>query len=507
MNATLTGTQETLRRWQQDSVAFAAEVLNFPLWPHQIEVIRSPKPFKVIVAARQTGKSALVAVEALHTAFAKPGSTSLILSATEDAAKRMIATIKDLMDSAPLLGGSVIDSHKSRIALSNGSEIISLPASEKQIRGYTTTGVLILDEAAFMPEELWRAAFYTIAAVPNPKVYLCSSPWGSADHFFRRLWIEGQDRKNPDYASFQWSYKVSPKINKALLERERERTDPLTYKAEVLGEWVDDADSYFTYDEVMNAVADYPLLPPEDARGECAMGGVDYGMRFDSNALVLVSPLAPWVAGHSDNTVYYIVPWLEEHPAGSTDYASFVKRVADTSLQLGKWRLGQRKGTGYHYQALITETNGVGAMPSQELAKLMGATVRDELTYGGWNYEVVIPTATTSAYKRDAYGRLKMLLQQGRLILPRHPGLMKQLTHLRYQITQTGHLTIDTSSPAIHDDLVDALAHAVQATVKAEKRPRWSFHQRPKVAEWIETPHGIRLPKPIRAALPVIRRE
>lgn len=161
-----------------DPGRFAREVLGLELWPHQREVIASKKPFRAIAAARQTGKSTLLAAEAIRVAFTRPGSTSLLLSATADAAKRLAADVTDLLRRAGLLDAAVEEENKSRIVLHGGSKIISLPASERQIRGYTCDGVLVLDEAAFMDESLWRAAFYTVAAVRNPLVYLASTPWG-----------------------------------------------------------------------------------------------------------------------------------------------------------------------------------------------------------------------------------------------------------------------------------------------------------------------------------------
>ena len=79
-------------------MAFAAEALRVSLWDHQAEVVRDPRPFKAICAARQTGKSLLFAVVALWTAFARPGSTSLVISATEDAAKRLFRQIRDIAE-------------------------------------------------------------------------------------------------------------------------------------------------------------------------------------------------------------------------------------------------------------------------------------------------------------------------------------------------------------------------------------------------------------------------
>ena len=58
---------------------------------------------------------------------------------------------------SPLLSGSVVDEQKAQLTLSNGSRIVSVPASDKQIRGWPVD-LLIIDEAGFVAEEIWRAA-------------------------------------------------------------------------------------------------------------------------------------------------------------------------------------------------------------------------------------------------------------------------------------------------------------------------------------------------------------
>jgi len=69
-----------LRRWRDDIGAFARELLNIDLWPHRLAAAQATKPFRVIVKARQTGGSTLLAVVAIHTA--RPaGSGNMDISA------------------------------------------------------------------------------------------------------------------------------------------------------------------------------------------------------------------------------------------------------------------------------------------------------------------------------------------------------------------------------------------------------------------------------------------
>ena len=111
----------------------------------------------VIAAPRQSGKSLSLAVLALHRAFGEPETRVLIVSAGDDAAKRLLGEAARIALRSPLLSGSVLDESASRIVLSNGSAIASVPASEKAIRG-ETVDLLLVDEAVQVDPDLLLAA-------------------------------------------------------------------------------------------------------------------------------------------------------------------------------------------------------------------------------------------------------------------------------------------------------------------------------------------------------------
>jgi hypothetical protein len=111
-------------------------------------------------------------------------------------------------------------------------------------------------------------------------------------------------------------------------------------------------------------------------------------------------------------------------------------------------------GGGYDYGALVCELNGVGEMPSQILAARMA-----ELGAGN----VVEPRWTDARLKETAFGYIKLLLQQGRLELPNHPELLKQLRGLQFEQLQAGGVRIAVPERMGHDDLAMSLALAMTA--------------------------------------------
>lgn len=139
-----------------DPGAFAEQLLGAPLWDHQLDLVRSRARYRVVCAGRQVGKSRALAVMALHEAATKRDALVLLVSAGETASRRLLEECAALAGASPLLRGSVMDESKSMLVLSNGSRILSVPASIRQIRGWAVD-LLILDEAAFVDAEVWRA--------------------------------------------------------------------------------------------------------------------------------------------------------------------------------------------------------------------------------------------------------------------------------------------------------------------------------------------------------------
>src|SRR5437899_153430 len=114
--------------------------------------MRSSRPWR----RQRTGKTEAAEILAMWTAFSHRGCKVLILSAGQDAARRLTESIGARLNDNRYTRGAVVSDYATRITLTNRSEIISLPASQRQVRGYGK-GVLlvVLDEAGFMPGELW----------------------------------------------------------------------------------------------------------------------------------------------------------------------------------------------------------------------------------------------------------------------------------------------------------------------------------------------------------------
>ena len=440
----MTGTS-ALARARDDVGVFAEMLVGVPLWPHQLAFARSKARTRAACCGRQSGKSRTLAVIGLHAAFCGPDRLVLVVSATDDAAKRLLGEVASLA-SSPILAGSVVDESKSTLVLSNGSRIVSVPASERQVRGWSAD-LLVVDEACFVGEDVWKAARFTTIA-RGGRVVLASTPWGRRDRFFSVAYEAGRSRTE-GYESFHWPSTASPLVCEVVLAEWRPTMTDREFSAEVLAEWVEDQGSYFTAAELEGAVDDgLELVDPELARGLSVAGGVDWGMAHDAHALVCVGA-RDWErvaeTGRSEDDRQAVLFVTERFGTG---YSEFIDEVVEVGSRWGGLRFGR----------LVAEQNGVGQMPAAELRKRM--------TSRGFP-GVVEAFTTTAQSKADQFGAAKLLFQRGRLVLPRHPSLLRQLSALEFETAESGSVRIAVPERRGHDDVAMAFALSMGPTVAA----------------------------------------
>lgn len=464
-----------------DVEVFAQAVLGRPLWPHQVELLRSPARYRVVTAGRQSGKSTALSTEALFTAATRRNALVLVISAGEVAARRLLADAADIAQASPLLRGSVLDEQKGSLSLSNGSRILSVPASQRQIRGWPVD-LLIVDEAGFIDQDVWRAAEPAIIAKPGSRVILTSSPWGTSEHFFRSLWQRGMDQPDEQVAAWHWPSSISPLVDQVLLEQIRERETADYFAREFMAEWTDESEAFFTESELMRATADYRLTSPEELPSLISggrhvvpvVGGVDYGVARDANAVTLVGLLGPDRCG--DQRWRLFLPWLRaEFGWPWNDFLGYLTGLCRT----------------YGVRILASETNGVGAWPTDDLAQRVNGVTG------------VAAVWTDLRRKQSGFGKIKVLLQGDRLILPRHPELLSQLRALTQEQLPGGGIRISVPERSGHDDMAMSLMQAISCvgTFYLEDEVVFGRVVGDDSDAWVTTGSGVRVPaQPIPTA-------
>ncbi len=169
-------------RWALDPAAWAQDNLNFHPDPWQVRVLRSPAKRKVFNCARQSGKSTVAAIKALHRALFYPGSLIILISPSLRQSSELFRKVTNLLDSLPERPELTEDNRLS-LTTATGSRIISLPSNERTIRGYSAVDLVIEDEAAAVPDEIYTAV-RPMLAISNGEYCQLSTPRGRRGHFW-----------------------------------------------------------------------------------------------------------------------------------------------------------------------------------------------------------------------------------------------------------------------------------------------------------------------------------
>ena len=164
-----------------DRVSFA-RALGLEPDPWQRDLLKSSSDRVLLNCCRQSGKSTMSAVIALHRALYHPGSLILCLAPalrqSQELFGKMLGFYRDL--ERPVLPQA---ERKLSLELDNGSRIVTLPGTEKTIRGFSGAALLIVDEASRVADELYFAV-RPMLAVSGGSLMMLSTPYGKCGIFF-----------------------------------------------------------------------------------------------------------------------------------------------------------------------------------------------------------------------------------------------------------------------------------------------------------------------------------
>jgi Terminase large subunit, T4likevirus-type, N-terminal len=224
-----------------------AEALGIKPDPWQADVFQSEDRQTILNCSRQSGKSTVSALLALHQTVYVPKSLSLVLAPSQ---RQSIETFRKIvgyyneLESAP----GVEQESALKLELANGSRVQVLPGSEKTVRGFSGVSLLIVDEAARVEDELYQAV-RPMLAVSGGRLILLSTPFGSRGFFFQE-WAEG----GADWQRVKVTADECPRISKDWLEKERKRIGDWWYSQEYQCIFVDSLEACFSFADIAAAI-------------------------------------------------------------------------------------------------------------------------------------------------------------------------------------------------------------------------------------------------------------
>jgi len=426
--------ESVLLKLKDDAVLFAEIFLGFKPFPYQVKLLNDKSDRVVACMGRQSGKTTTVAAKAIHFAFCNPGTTTLIVSPSLRQSMIMFDRIQTFFHQSNILQKSVVRKTRTIIQLSNGSQIIALPGSQYFLRGYTAH-MIIVDESAFVPEELITQEIFPMLSTTRGKAIFLSTPWGR-DHFFYRAF------KNPKYSVHRVKSSECPLITAEFLEEQRQNMTAEAYRMEFEAEFAEGSNCFFSQDLIRGCI-DPSLelilsLETEIPSGEY-FGGCDFGKLEDYSVIVVLKR-----EGDLLKLVY-----LHEFSL-NTLYMNVIGHLARANQKFG-------------FQNLLVDQTGVGEVVLEELKE-----------QGVQNVEGIAFTART---KEAILTALKIAMEQHLLKMPYNRRLFQQLNEQQYAYNKTGYLMF-THPIGSHDDIVCALALANQATRQKTTKPFFTAIQK-----------------------------
>ena len=363
-----------------------------------------------IRAGRQVGKSEVIGAKGCQFADKHPGTTTLIIAASQRQSSLIFEKVKANVD-------RLCDRRKenlykepptlTKIFLKNGSKIYSLPAGRTGyfIRGFSID-LLIADEAAYIPKTVWNAVIPMIAVSRKARgmgwIILLSTPFGKGGYFHASF-------TDKDFKHFHASSEECIRIPKTFLKKERERMTKAEYRQEYMGEFCDEWNQFFSTELIKRCMTFVEWEKEKDFRKDARYYmGVDiarYG--GDENAFVICELLG---------TRLKIVKVLVTDRVSTTDTIGRIVAI-DAEFKFAK---------------IFIDDSGVGGAVTDQLIERLGRKVMG-LNNASRRIEIQGEEKKRGIFKEDLYSNALMLMETGRLELISNLKLLKSLKSITFE--------------------------------------------------------------------------
>jgi Terminase large subunit, T4likevirus-type, N-terminal len=228
-----------------DRVAFAGKLGIVPdEW--QEDFLGSSADRVLLNCSRQSGKSTMSAVIALHRALYHPGSLVLCLAPALRQSQELFGKIAGFYRD---LGRPVAPQGERKLSLEleNDSRIITLPGSEKTIRGYSGAALLLVDEASRVDDGLYYA-IRPMLAVSGGSLMMLTTPFGKRGAFYEE-WTSGEG-----WERYEVPASECPRVPATFLEEEQAALPSWVFRQEYGCSFEETEDQVFTTEMIERAV-------------------------------------------------------------------------------------------------------------------------------------------------------------------------------------------------------------------------------------------------------------
>lgn len=362
----------------------------------------------VTVSKRQIGKSFLLSTLLIKSCLEKEQTISCCIEPTQAQNRKVFQQITDMLD-----GSNVIVSANAsilEIEFVNKSRIIFKSAEQKEhIRGFSVNGILCIDEAAFIADDVIEILFPLCDAHRAP-IFMVSTPLFTEGLFYT-LYIKGLDEKVTKIESFNWcKYDTSKYLTAESLEMYRQTLTANKFRTEYLGEFL--TDGSFVFGNIRECIGYGSKLP--------LYAGIDWasGKDGDDTVVTLIDEDGTVVAidclNHMDATAQIdrIVQFLRQYPS---------------------------------LEKIQVETNSIGSV----FLDMLKSKYRDR---------PILEFCTSNESKRRIVEQLIKAFENKTIKIPDDKKLIEELQHYEMQKLAKGYTY--NAQGIFHDDYVLSLALA-----------------------------------------------
>lgn len=397
----------------------AATFIGYTPYPHQRAVhsimrdaYRSGRIY-VVKSKRQVGKTTMAENILLEMAINHRGTLSCLVEPTLDQSRRVYKEMVKAIQDTPILkrkNDSLLE-----IELANGSQILFKSAEQRDnLRGFTITGILVIDECAFIQDEIYDVLQPT-TDVHSAPILLISTP-KLKQGFYYRYYSAGLEG-NPNIVSIDFNeYDTSMLLSREKLEQYRTMMPKAQFTTEYLGEFLD-TDSIL-FENIKECIG-----TPGEKYGSI-YAGIDWGSGTGGD----YTSMASFNERGEMVTIEYF------NDKSTLDQVTFIADV-----------LVGRKTEVKRIQA---ESNSIGT-PMIELLK-------NQLEQRG-EYDLsrrIDPFVTTNSEKVRLVNQLQVALEQKNIRLINDRGLLTQLSAYEAQYNPKTNNVSYNAPQGMHDDNV-----------------------------------------------------
>lgn len=381
----------------------------------------------IVKAKRQIGKSFIIINELLRFSINYKGTVNCSLSPTLDQARKIYNGILKATDQTGVIkkkNDSLLE-----IEFINGSTILFKSAEQREsLRGYTVSGILCIDEAAYITDEVWGIIRPT-TDVHQACILIVSTPKFRMGFFFD-LFMMGL-AGNPKITSYDLcKFDTSELLPPDQLELYKQMMPKNLYITEILGQFLDSESIVF---------GDFKdCIGYKEKEYRDLYIGIDWGSGVGSDDTVLV--------GLNERNEQVILNYFNnKSTAQQVDYIVQFLDKYKSKIKM-----------------IVAETNGIG----RPLFDSLRLQLDKKIPMQEFN--------TTNAEKIRIINRLQVAFEQYQIKLLDDDKQTSELS--MYEATVKSNGTVTYNAPiGANDDIVMALMFAMEAKEKKNKTGRYKI--------------------------------